>query len=439
MQLRGGLVVVAALLTCSASVARAGTPELYGFGPRAIALAGAIEAAADGPRATWNNPAALGRLASAGGSLGLLQLAPSHRIVQLGGQQRYPAATPGPVTLGNLAVAAPIGGPFHERLGVGLALHIPLSSPTQIWSRDPRQPQVPLYEGLVDRLLVGLGLGWRVTDWLCVGLTGQLLAELSGGGDFRVSSLERRFTDQRLAVDLWSRLTFTAGATADLGPRWRLGVVFRQQADVRYRIPLTVRVAELGDVAMDVRGVGLWSPMSLALAARFTPTPRWSVLASARWERWSELPPLGPDVRIDVDNAALARNPEQAEQILSVQTSPVPLAAADRVVPRLGVEHRTARWLRLRGGLGWRATPLPRATGSANYLDADALDLGLGAGFALADPERVDVDRIGVDIAFGWSHLFRRTASKRDPTDPVGGTSLEGDELRFSIALRHAL
>ncbi len=436
---RAGALVAACATLCLASAASAGTPELYGFGPRAHALAGAIEADTAGARATWDNPAMLGRLRNAGGDLGLLQLIPSHEIQQLGGQERFPAAVSGPVTLGNLAVAAPVGGVFRERLGVGLALHIPMSGPTRILSRDPRQPQVPLFEGLADRLLVGFGLGWRPIDAFSIGVTGQLLAELNGGGTFRVSTLERRFTDQQLAVDLWSRVTWTVGATYEPSERFRLGLVWRQEASVRYALPLTVSIAEIGDVRMDVRGVGLWSPMTSALAGMFAPTPQWRIHASARWERWSALPPLGPALRIDLDDAALARSPDAKRDIAWMESVPVAMGAHDRIVPRLGVEHLLRRWLTLRGGVGYRATPLPRATGRANYLDADTLDVGLGAGFQWADPERVDVDLLGVDIALGWSHLWRRTAQKRDPFDPIGGTSLQGEELRFSIALRHAL
>ena len=426
--------------TTTPATAVASTLELYGFGPRAIGLAGAVEASSNGALTTWDNPALLGSLRHPQGGLIGTALLPAMQIAQARGHAQWPAALPGNALLGSLAVASPVGGIFAERVGVGLALHIPMNVPTSIASRDASQPQVPLYEGLASRLVVAIGVGWQVTDWLAVGATGQLLARLDGGGEFRLSALDRRFTDQRLNVDLISRVTATLGAVLTPHRRLRLATVWRDEASVRYRIPLTVSVAEVGDIRMDVAGVGLWSPMSLALSAQWTLAPRWRLMASARWERWSTIPALAPAISLTIDDASLARQSGvPASVIARMQTLPVALAASDIVQPRVGIEGVLRPWLQLRGGLGFRPSPLPRATGSANYLDANSILAGVGASFSVPDPDRVDADALAIDIGLGWTHLLRRTAGKQDAADPVGAVSLEGDAFRVSIGLRHAL
>jgi hypothetical protein len=427
-------------LFVSPSLASASALERLGFGPRAIGLAGAVEASSAGALATWDNPSLLGGLGHPQGGLVATGLFNALRIEQIGGADGSPAAAPGDTVLGSLAVASPVGGVFADRLGFGLALHIPLNAPTAIASRAARQPQVPLIEGLDSRLVVALGVGYRLNRYVAVGVTGQLLARLDGGGTFRLSVLDRRFTDQRLDVDLISRVTPTVGLAIDPSPSWRLGLVWRAEANVRYRLPLTVNIEEVGDVRMKVDGVGLWSPMSLALAAQWQVSARWRLMASARWERWSALPPLAPAISLSVDDAALAAEAGVSpETLAAMQTRPVPLGASDIVLPRVGVEGALRRWLRVRAGVAYRATPLPRATGSANYLDAPNVRLGVGATFAMADPDRLEADALAVDIGLGWDHLLRRTAIKRDPADPIGGVSLEGDAFCLSVGLRHAL
>lgn len=421
------------------TLALGSSAELYGFGPRAIALCGAVEAAGDSVDVSWDNPALLGRLRSTHVSVAVLTLRPSHQIEQLGGGETFPAVLPRAVNLGQVAVATPLGGVFANRVGVGFLVHVPVDGPSRVLSRDPRTPQVPLYESLADRLVIAGSLGVRPLPWLMVGLQAQLLAALVGQTEFALSSLRGVVDDQTITVDLRSRLTFGLSAQIEPSTRWRVGLVWRQLSQVPYSIPLRADVEELGRLRMTVAGTGLWAPETLALAGAVDLDARWRLLASMRWERWSAMPALGPRVSISADDAALAaQSGHDPKRLVAMESMPVPMAAADTVQVRAGAEWRSRRWLTLRGGLGLRPSPLPRATGTANYLDAPGVLLGLGASFApVRGPEQTD-DAWAVDIGVGWTHLWRRTALKRDVEDVVGGTSLTGEELRLSIGARHA-
>ena len=438
---RGWTIALAAmsLLALPRAVA-ASSAELYGFGPRAIGLCGAVEADGVGADVGWDNPALLGRLQSVHVGIGALSLRPFHAIEQLGGAATFPAVLPSAVNLGQIAVAAPLGGLFAQRVGVGVQLHIPVDGPSRVLARDPRTPQVPLYESLADRLLIAGAVGVRPLPWLSLGLQANLLAALVGNTNFALSLLRGEIVDQAISVDLRTRVTFGLSAHVEPSERLRLGLVWRQRSEVPFSIPLRADVEELGQLHFTVAGTGLWAPETLALAGAFDLDPRWRLLASMRWERWSALPALGPRVTLSADDAALAAQAgRDPQQLLALQSQPVPMAAADTVQLRAAAEWRGRRWLTLRGGLGLRPSPLPRANGTANYLDAPGMLLGLGASFAQARADQPTDDVWAVDIGVGWTHLWRRTALKRDVGDEVGGTSLTGEELRLSIGLRHSL
>ena len=71
--------------TTTPATAVASTLELYGFGPRAIGLAGAVEASSNGALTTWDNPALLGSLRHPQGGLIGTALLPAMQIAQARG------------------------------------------------------------------------------------------------------------------------------------------------------------------------------------------------------------------------------------------------------------------------------------------------------------------------------------------------------------------
>ncbi len=431
------LVVLGAVAPSSVAASSA---ELYGFGPRAIALCGAVEADGDHADVAWDNPALLGRLRGVHVGVGALTLRPFHTIEQLGGTQEFPSLVPQPVNLGQIAVAAPLGGWFAQRVGVGAVIHVPIDGPSRVLARDPRTPQVPLYESLADRLVIAAGVGVRPAPWLSLGLQASLLAALVGRTDFSLSSLRGEIDEQAITVDLRSRVTFGLSAQIEPSERWRVGLVWRQRSEVPFAIPLRADVEELGRLLFSVAGTGLWAPETLAVAGAWDVDARWRLLGSLRWERWSAMPALGPTITLSADDAALARQAgRDPRTLVEMQSVRVPMAAADIVQLRAGAEWRGRPWLTLRGGAGLRPSPLPRATGTANYLDAPGMLWGIGASFGQARADQPQDDAWAVDIGVGWTHLWRRTALKRDVGDVVGGTSLTGDELRLSIGVRHSL
>ncbi len=436
--LRFGACLCLGLALGVALPAAADTAHLRGFGPRALALAGSTEAESVGADVVYENPAQLAGLPTLQAGLGAMVTLPAYRVEQLRGAEAFPALRPQSRVLGQLAVASPLQGVLGGRLGVGGFLHLPVDGATRVLSHEPRRPQLPLVEALDDRLLLGLGVGARLLPGLEVGVTAQLLASLQGQTTVDLSALRGEIDEQVLEVDLWSRVTFAVGVRYALRHDLRLALVVRQASEVPYHLPLRADVAELGQVHYRVSGVGMGAPWTAALAGRWAPRERLMLLASVRYERWSAMPPLGPSVVVTADDAALAGDPSAAKALAQMASVPVAMGAKDIVQVRAGGEWQALRWLTLRAGAGIRPTPLPRATGTAKYLDGPSVTAALGAGLVLW---RLPAGAPGLllDVGASVAHLPRRTALSRASDDPVGGTSVEGQGWTLAAGLRHAL
>ena len=431
------LLAVTLLAACLATASSsASTMELYGFGARSIGLAGTSEAVAEDYFATYSNPANLALARRVHFGLGGHLVANSFAVDRVGGQERYPTELPADLVTGHLGVSAPLGGWLANRLAIGIAMHIPIGSPTQITSRDYRTPQVVLYDSIGDRLVVAFGVGARLLDWLSIGVSAQLLASLEGSAELHLSALEQRFTSKELDIDLLSRLYPIVGMTLHPGDNFRFALVWRAAAQVDYRLPLEVFVEELGALQFTIAGVGLYSPDSFVAASSWRFGDRALLTAAATWARWSRMPPLAPDLAVDMGGEQLGPGGEQL-RLLHVRSTQIAMAAKDIVVPRVGFELRQSPWWRWRAGLRYRPTPFPKADGSANYLDAAATTVAFGGTLALHDEEEIARRPLQVDIALGWTRLSRRTVDKRDPADPIGGTSLHGGSWRLALTLHH--
>ncbi|MBM4343600.1 MAG: outer membrane protein transport protein [Deltaproteobacteria bacterium] len=416
--------------------AGATTLELYGFGPRAIALGNASEAASDDFYAAYANPANLALARHIHFGFGLESVWNRFGIDRRGGEATWPTRLPKDNYLAQLGISTPLPGWLQDRAAIGVAIHVPLGGPTRLDSLDHRIPQLPMYDTLGDRLALVASLGVRPVDWLAVGASAQVLTGLDGRADIGLSVLDQRVTYKALQVDLGTVVTPLVGVTVLPADGVRLAIVWRAESSVRYELPLAVDIDQVGSLDFKVKGIGLWLPDSYAVAASWQ-AGRWIAAASAAWQRWSQMPPIAPDVSVRIDNSELLQPGSKAIDLISVRNVPVPMGTRDIVVPRAGVEFRPSDAWTLRGGAQYRPTPFPKADGEASYLDAAATTLALGFGRVAGDPLGMTRKPLQLDFAAGWTTLARRTVVKRDPSHPVGATSVYGDSWHLALALHH--
>jgi long-subunit fatty acid transport protein len=430
-----GALVASWTAVCAAD-ASATSWEQYGFGPRSQAMAGAAEAAADDYFCLYNNPAnlALAKRIHVGlGTDAIWQQMQVDRLKTGGGQ---PTRLPRDNYLIDIGISTPLPGWLEGKAALGAAIHLPMGGPTRLDSNDVRQPQLPLYDALGDRLALVIGLAVKPAPWLALGVSSQVLTSLSGRADIDLSLLDKRVTYKAMQVQLSTELFPIVGVTVLPASGVRLAASWRRRSFVRYGLPLDVTVEQVGMLRFAIAGIGLWLP-DVWTAGASAQRGKWLWTATTSLQRWSAMPPQSPAVQVSLDDRALAEPGENWDTLVNSQTQPVQLGAKDIVVPRLGVQWQPLQRLSLRAGLAYRPTPLPKADGPANYLDAPATTLSVGAGVVLDDPTGMTGQPLTVDVAVGLSVLTQRTVVKRDPEDPIGGTSLSGQALTAGIALHH--
>jgi hypothetical protein len=278
------LAVIA--LGAGAAPAAASPVELFGFGSRHGAHAGAGVADVDDMAATWMNPAGLaaGHKALTTGLLGWVS---NLRV----GERRSPMAQPGGGLFG-VTLPAPLGGPLAGRIGLGLGMFVLPTSIVRITARLPDEPFFPYYQGRAERLVIVPGVGVRVTDAIDVGVAANFLAGLGGGiaaGEGATRALEARVDEVVPAV---ARLV--------AGVRWRvrgdlaIAAVYRQ----RFEVPFTTvaRTEVAGEpINLDLAASGQFSPHTAVLGATWRP-PGGALHLDLQYARWSSYP--GPFVKV---------------------------------------------------------------------------------------------------------------------------------------------
>ena len=418
------------------ATARATSLELYGFGARAIALAGAAEAVEDDYFAAFTNPANLAFAKHIHFGFGADAIWNRFDIQRVAGQSQYPNVLPADNYLAHIGISTPIGGIFRDKMALGIAIHVPLGGPTRLDAHDYRQPQLPLFDTLGDRLALVASLAYRPWPWLSIGAGVQVLTALTGRADIALSVLDHRITQKSMDVELSTKAYPIVGVTLQPRDDWRIAAVWRKSSQVSYAIPLAVDMQDVGHLNFKIQGVGLWLPDTFVFAAAHRMGPV-NLTGGVAWLRFSQMPPLAPDVTVTIDDAALKQGAGQPDRIVDVHNLAVALGAKDILEPRLGAEWQILDAIVLRGGVQYRPTPFPRADGAANYLDAAATTIGLGAGAVLGEADAAVKRPLHIDLALAATVLSRRTVAKLDPGDPVQATSVSGAAWHLALTVHH--
>jgi hypothetical protein len=413
--------------------------ELFGFGSRAIAMGGAQGAAARDHSSIFYNPAnlALRRTVHFGASLTLIE--PTVSLAPAQPNPALEASLPGRNVSLALGFSFPLGGLLDYRVAVGFALSVPLVELTRLTAVDPARPHFYLYEGLADNLIIAPALGFRLLDWLRVGVGVQILAAL--GAELQVTGdlVRRRIEERSLTVDLSGTTAPIVGLHVLAGPL-EVGLTYRGDLALAYRIPVDFLLEGVGVVDLDVHGTSLYSPRQLNLGLAYTlEKPALTFAFDATLALWSEAPSPAGNISVRLTDEELRPNEPTVETLLDLATTPFDLGAQDILIPRLGVEWRATELWTVRAGYFHRPTPLPDQTGFGNVLDATANVFSLGAGVTFPDPLQIEEQPATIDIHVQWTHLSQRLVVK----DPARGATFEGRYLaggsvwNIGIELRH--
>lgn len=427
------LVLLACLLPAGAW---AGSPDIYGYSKRGLGMGNATTATADSYDALHANPANLGLMTLATISLDTTVTLPG-LWVERADPTDYAEILPEPNVEVGLAYASPLGGIFSDRVGLGMALLVPLVKRTRPGSDDYRRPQFPLYDTTPETLVALAGVGVHVWRGLAVGAGLSLFGALDGTSNVALSILDQAVSRKDVRMSIVPVAAPYAGVTWQALGWLRVAASWQGALAIDYDLPIDVVVDELGVLRFELSGRSAYVPHRLNLGAAATlPGLRLTLAADARWWMWSRMPPISSTIRMVLDDSRLLPGAEVPGDLIRAVAPTVEPDARDALEVNLGVEWAPVVWLPLRAGYFYRGTPLPAQTGDTNYLDRDVHALTLGVGltpFAGPGAPGTYVD-LGAQVRF----LGSECVTKAQPGGPTGDYRFGGLVTFIGLSLRRA-
>jgi len=405
-------LVSAAFTALFAGDALASPEDVFGFGPRSMAMGGAGAALSRGFEAVWGNPALLSVERQRELSLGLLGAVFDLRAPS---RLNYGALAGGFI---GAVLPVPFGGALADRVTLGLGFFTPFDLIVRGRILYPETPQFLLADRTAS-VAVQVALGVDVGHGVRIGGGFAALAALSG------SVLVATDASGRIGTVVEDTLVASygplLGASYERGA-YRVGLTFRGELAGRFNVVIDVK--DLGQIVvppLNIAGYAQYDPMQLALEVARVRGP-WRVNVGATYKRWSAYPgPVEATVRCPTVDPSTGAPPDEP----CGASSPEPVGFSDTVVPRVGVERalspRDDVSILLRAGYFLELSPAPEQTGKSNLHDNTRHVFGLGYGLALAPP----LPRLRFDLAAQVQVLQPRTHEKAAdvPLDNPGAPS----------------
>lgn len=428
----------AVLAALAAQLAGADPFHSYGFGPRAAAMAGALTAEVNDYTAVFYNPAQLVTRKEINFGFGFQFYKAVAQVQQkeLARDLDCSACQPPDAVGYSLGLLFPLPGKVKNRVALGLGLYIPSGKVLRLLSTDPQRPFWYNQNSHNDRLALYLALGIRLTDWLRIGLGAQVLADLLGtGAEVKVDLFSKQVSARQLDSNLSARVAPVFAIALQPIPRLRLGATFRWEMSLRYEIPASVNLSDVGTLGFVISGTTHYTPHTLAFGAAFDVLENLTVTLDGDFRLYSAAPSPYMSLAIDLSGAVIdGLGLGKALDVASAAQAP---GFTNTFGGRLGIEWRALPRFTLRGGAFYLPTPVPlqNAPGT-NILDGTAVGATFGVSTNFADPLEIFAAPIHIDLALQAQFLLPREAIK-ELADPVPSYTYSARTLGGSIALRY--
>lgn len=431
-------------LVLAPATARAGAPDLYGFGSREIGMGGAAAAETRGFAANYYNPAALVRSPGLELSLGYFHAA---NTLQWNGKDAGVANAHGLV--GGLVVPGRI---YRIPVAFGLALHLPDDELSSTRSRPQDQPRWELYDTSPQQLYFAANVAVKPLPWLCIGGGLSFLSATKANLEVTGSANVFKSDDSQLRHSVDADLTAVRYPQVGvrIAPRddFALAAVYRGQ----YRLGNDLGARLAGDVAglttalyqLESNGVSAFQPQAVVLGGSWSWTKRFKTTFDATWIDYSAYvsPAASSTTALAIPPPAGGWPAGITPPTTPAPVKPLPLALHDRVVPHVGLEWEILRLYHsdvlVRAGYEFDKTPFDRQTGLTTYVDRDRHVLAFGMGYRVQRFARVLPGTLAIDGHAQMGLLDTATTLKTSPADYVGDFTAGGHFLNLGLTATFA-
>ena len=446
------LCVVLGVLT--PSIALADQFNLYGYGPRAAAMGGALTADANDYTAVFYNPALLvtRKEINFGFHFQWYRMLSDVQPKQTTPALDCTSCNPPDAVGYSVGLLFPLAGKVKNRVAVGLGIYLPSAVMLRVSAPDPTTPYWYRYNSNPERIVVHAGAGIHIVDWLNVGIGVQALADLVGdGADVQVDLFSKIVKKRQLNSYLGTRVSPVFGVNLSPWKRLRFGATFRMEMKLVYEIPAKVDLEGIGTLSFAVVGVAHYTPHTLAFGVAYDVTDQLTLSLDGEWMNWSAANavgcrPGGPrftggtcspyvSLTIDLSGPTLAAlGLDSALDLASPQNDP---GFSDTLSVRFGGEYRLSERFAARLGVSYRPTPVPKQNvEGTNLLDGTTVGIAGGVGINFPDPLEIFQHPIQMDFAVQGAFLLPREAVK-PPTDVVPSYTYSARLFGGTLAIRY--
>lgn len=402
---------------CLALPAHASAPDLFGYGARSQALAGATVSDTRGHAAVYANPAGLAFERQTSVALGY-----QFTTLDLTLDGQAADARDATATMIGFDLPLPLGGWLEDRLALGAGFVIPTNSVLVADIPRPGDPDFVLVGNRAQTVSLQAALGVRIIDGLALGVGFIALSALDGAIDVAPNAEGRIGSQAR--DQLIADYSPIVGLMARLPAGFAVGAVWRAESAARFVLPIT---ADLGGSfplpipTLQIEGVAQYDPERIDGELSWK-SATWRAAAGASFARWSAYPI--PIVYTAVPEDFPAQPTPDFEDIVEYR-------AGLEFTPTVGDAGLAAR-----AGYRFAPTPTPEQTGLYSLLDSDRHLLTLGGG--------VEGWGLRLDIALQWHLMAERSHTKDadairatgyDPADMATGHTHDGQAFGAAIEL----
>ena len=349
------------MLMCSGAYANTGS--IYGLGAVAPAMGNAFVAHPADISATYYNPAGLALERGTTFSLGLTYFYPAVWIKGIDGVTRYIdndrmiGLTVGiDANVGHMTGYNQLSG-----LSFGLLIYTPPDRAYSEHAVPVSDQSYILYEDTASQLMLLLGLGYRVTSFLKIGVSALLYMP----GKMTTLYYLNTNTSPPNAVLLENR-DLTIGAAPEAGfiitpfRAVEIGAVYRVKNSSGLSGLTTFIINKTPSLAQTSEEKVVTTPDQIALGISITPSSAIRINADLTYNIWAD------SGVTDTQNNALG--------------------AANTVTPALGIDYRGVTPWAFRAGYSYVPSPFSGHQDGTNYVDADRHVYSLGAGYRFRMP-----------------------------------------------------
>jgi long-subunit fatty acid transport protein len=425
------------LLGALTEPARANIGDIYGFGSRSAALAGATVAGGFEAFSAYSNPAGLTRTGEKRLQLswGYLDMSPSFLPIEnVVVENNYTSdkRREGNVdtsyrdTFGQVLGLTYLIAPDFYRLSIGLANFQPMNQIAYVDSGETFEPEYFLYRARTQRPQYELGLGFQPASAISFGVGLHIAYSLTTNTSIFLQTDPTKPSTMRMAASMKPRVGPYFGAyyqSPDKHGDITAGAVLRLPVKSASEIVLKSGARALGPlVALDFNATAVsamfYDPLSVELGTTWRYLRTLRLYLQADYQAWSKFSP--PSILI---------TDPQTENCVGTCTG-VGISAGhnpsysfqDILIPRLGNEWEITPSTLLRVGYYYRPSMLADLpTEAGNYLDPPKHAFNLGVGFKFAHFLVFEAP-CSLDFHFSYQRLVTQQISKTPGNELGVGT-----------------